>query len=405
MKVSKKSLLYFLMLVPFLEPAFISTTRIEPILSLLRKGLFFVSILLVFYYWNSGRIKQGRKFIAAVYAYFGVLLISSAISPTGSLNQWWYLVLIDISICNIVCIWLSFNYRSCIKYLLAYVEVLLAINLFTLIYFPNGLFERGVYAQYFLGYDNTHIRWIAPALLLSLVWSFIQEKDGKWKRNFIGIHPRTLVLYGISVAHVVISKSATSVVAIVIITILIVLLNKRDNDRSRKKRWIFAMKVPYLIAIVGTLIVVLMTNSYLGSLLIQLQTLFKKNIEINRIIIWRNVLTSIANNPILGVGVEKGITTSMKLFGSETQGASAHNYLLNVLYQCGVIGGLLFANIYRLIGKKVDQFKGSLPSAYICIYFICVAVMGIMEPQHSAVYMYVVWCVSYYIDLVALQND
>ena len=404
MKLSKKSLIYLFMLIPLLEPAFISTTELDTIFSLLRRILFLFSVFLVLLCWNKSQNKKRYRILWCVYLYFLVLLLCTALSPSGNFLQWSYLALLDMSICNIVFLWIREDRDRCISYLLFYVEVLLAINLFTLICYPDGLFTTGVYPQYFLGYDNTHIRWIMPALTLSLLWSYTQEKKGLWKKNLGGIHPRTFILYCICLVQVVISKSATSIVGFSVFTILIVLLSKNNSDFFNRRRRLYSIKVAYLVAIVGTVMVSLIAFSYFGELLNKIETFFGKNLQINRIIVWRRVLESIMENLFTGVGVELATTTSMKLFNSLLQGVSAHNYLLNVLYQGGLIGFIAFINIYRTIGKKISYCSGSLPSAYFSIYYLAIAVMGLAEPQHSAVLLYAIWCLSYFVDEYVLDE-
>lgn len=397
MKLSKKSLFYFLMLFPYIEPLYLSTTAIEPFLSILRNIFFAFSVLLVINHAVKRKNKYDIYFFCAIYSYFILLLVSTLLSPSGNVSQWYYQTIVDISICNITFLWIKNNYRTCISYLLTYLELLLSINIVTLILFPNGMYINGVYKQWFLGYDNTHIRWMIPALTLSLIWSFIQASNGKWKTNYLGIHSRTILLWGICLCHIVISASMTSIVAFVSFTGLLVLLCKDQRDTANRKRYTYTMSFSFFIAIVGTVIVALMANLLLPDLLESIQSFFNKNIEVNRMIVWRNAIISILRNPVLGVGLEIQSVTGMKLMGSTLQGSSAHNYILNVLYQSGLAGFILFVNIYRMIGKRINDKKGTLPSAYLCIYYSIIAIMGLSEPQHGAVCLYIMWCVGYFV--------
>ena len=397
MKLSKKSLFYFLMIFPYIEPTYLSTTAIEPFLSILRNIFFVFSTLLVANYLVRKKNKYDIYFLCAIYAYFLLLLISTLLSPSGNILQWYYQTIVDVSICNIMFLWIKNNYRTCISYLLTYLELLLIVNLATIILFPNGMYFNGVYSQWFLGYDNTHIRWMIPALTLSLIWSFIQASNGKWKANHLGVHSRTLFLWGICLCQIVISASATSIVAFVSFTGLLLFLSKDQKIIINRKRNIYTMKFSFLIAVIGTVTVALMANFLLPNLLESIQSFFNKNIEVNRMIVWRNAIMHILQNPILGVGIELQSVTGMKLMGSTLQGTSAHNYILNVLYQSGITGFILFANIYRMIGKRVDAKKGTLLSAYLCIYYSVIAIMGLSEPQHSAVCLYIMWCIGYFV--------
>lgn len=397
MKVSKAGLLYLILLIPFLEPGYVTVTSIAPYFSMARKMFFCISVVMIFLTFIQKRDKRSFGFIAIVYAYFGVLGLLTIISPTGDFNSFRNMAIVDISICNLSFLWLRKSYKTFISYLLFYIEVLLIINLLTIVFIPQGLYSVQRYTGYFLGYDNTHIRWMIPGLLLSLLWGYIQEKEGKWRPKLIAVHPRTLVLFAVCVGHVMISFSSTSIVGLAVFAILVFLLNKKDTNKKRK---LYSFKYVYYISVIGTAIVVLMANSYMYNLLLAIGAFFGKNMEAVRLKLWRAAWQSIVENPWLGVGVENSLTTMMKMTGSDFQGQSAHNYILNTLYQCGIVGFIFFGNIYRVIGKKVSSIKGSLIGSYFCIFYIVIAVMGLTEPQHGAVCLYTIWALSYFCDLI-----
>lgn len=284
MKVSKAGLLYLILLIPFLEPGYVTVTSIAPYFSMARKLFFLISVVMVILSFIQKRDKRSFGFIATVYAYFGVLGLLTIISPTGDLNSFRNMAIVDISICNISFLWIRKSYKTFISYLLFYIEVLMIINLLTVVFIPQGLYSVQRYTGYFLGYDNTHIRWMIPGLLLSLLWGDIQEKEGKWRPKLIAVHPRTLVLFAVCVWHVMISLSSTSIVGLTVFAILVFLLNKKENNRKRK---LYSFKYVYYISIIGTAVVILMANSYMYNLLLAIGTFFSKNMEAVRLKLWR----------------------------------------------------------------------------------------------------------------------
>lgn len=205
--------------------------------------------------------------------------------------------------------------------------ILAAINLVTVFVFPEGLYTNlsgGYTMNWFLGYRNNHIGILLPCIIFAKIMSI-------WgTRNWI----LELLSLLISSVTIFITWSATSVVGFTIILGYLLLF--------QNKYWGFLFN-----SVTFSLITFLF---FLSVIIFQIQNGILRTIVTNmlnrdltftgRVYVWDRAIELIKNNSIFGYGVLETETNMILL-----NAVNAHNQFLQVSFQQGIIGTILFLSI------------------------------------------------------------
>lgn len=263
--------------------------------------------------------------------------------------------------------------------LLHYLEIMIFINLMTLILFPDGMYTSGVYtSNYWMGYDNTHIRWQIPALAISFIYSFATKQK---------LTIRTWILMLVVLSSTLLIGAGTATIAIVVFAagMLYILLGKRKDKENGIK--IFMPLAALIISIVGTIIIV--GGTIVGSqieIVEKIASLLGKDSATftGRNYIWIGTLSAIQNNLMWGLGYETSDMTSMRLVNTTGYGSSPHNLCLEVLYNGGIVLAIIIILIYLETHLKLLRYK-DIPLISVCgLWLLIISVMGITEPQYGS---------------------
>lgn len=266
-----------------------------------------------------------------------------------------------------------------INVLLHYLEMMIYINLITLILFPDGMYTSGAYtSNYWMGYDNTHIRWQLPAMAISFIYSFATQKK---------ITIRTWILTAAVLISTLRIGAGTATIAVVVFAVgmLYILLGKRQDKEKGIK--LFTPLAALIVSIVGTIVIV--GGTIVGSQIEIVEkiasTLGKDSATLTgRNYIWIGALSAIQNNLVWGLGYETSDMTSMRLVNTLGYGSSPHNLCLEVLYNGGIVLAVVVILIYLVIHLKLVKYK-DIPLISVCgLWLLIISVMGITEPQYSS---------------------
>ena len=244
--------------------------------------------------------------------------------------------------------------------------ILAALNLFFMLYSP-GLFKNTSSGQlYFLGGEN-HLGY---PLLSGLCFAFL---DYYFSRERF----RLFVYTGIHIVTIFIVFSGSNVVGLVVMLLLVIpsFVQKIFSSVSLSRILLLFGILFSVIILFGGLVSFL--NISIVSYLVE--DVLGKNLTLtNRTVIWEIVISKFFESPILGYGVRE----TMNLFYiSEryTQGyLSAHNQVLQSLYEGGV---LFFLALIPLLRRFENTLRQTTP--FICnVYkaaFCSVLVMYMAE--------------------------
>ncbi len=273
-----------------------------------------------------------------------------------------------------------------VNVLVWYLLIVITLNFFTLIIFPNGMYSAGAYsANYLMGYDNSHIRWQLPALVLSYIYATIV--CGKIDR-------RTLFLGGVVIASTLLIESGTATIAIGLFVIGVFVVELNIKKGTFKIINALTPVSAVIIGIIGSFIVIdatISNNSF--NLLSSIIEYFGKDSTLSgRDVIWINALNWISQNLIWGMGYETEEMVSMRLVGRIGYGSSPHNLFLEILYNGGVCLGIIFILIYIILHKRLMKCKIKKYGVIAGIWLTIISIMGITEPQ-TGPYLRLTWLI------------
>ena len=365
MVIKKKDIFYFIlytfMLIPFFKIPYISV--VIPKISVLYKILAISAFGLSFLMLLKNKILS--KFELFTFIFCLILLLSTFLN-SGDLNQCILLVVSCITLTFVIGHGLKKNTKTFLNAFEFLLYVPVVINFFTIILIPNGLYASDSISFYttnnwFLGFKNNHIIFIIPAILVSLINSYYTNNK---------LSKRTIILMIISLINLILVKSATGLVGVILITVLLFF-----GDIRKKTKPINVNSLMYTNIGMFFAIVIFRLQELFKFLIVDI---FHKDITLTgRIYIWDYVMEFIKNKPILGYGIEDLKTRYYKT--SYMQSYHAHNQILEVLYKTGFIGFFILVYIFYLSIKQLNKYKLNRCSKVISIVLFAELIMMLTE--------------------------
>lgn len=341
-------LIYFTLLIPFFKPSYIGS-QIE----LLNKifnicQIISMSLILCLY------IKREKcsKFILSIVIFELTIVISTIINDAYIKESIFSMIQI-ISICMILEYGINTDSKNVMNALLCIYELLIFINFITIFMFPKGMYLQNITNagnNWFLGNDNQHIKYFITGICISIVYSINYYKK---------IKIRTIFLVLIVSVSVIIRKSATGIVGTIVLYLLI---------------WSLIMsKQRYFLDIRKLLVIY--SAIFFGVVIFRLQNIFsylivnilEKDITFTgRTFIWDYTIRYFKQKPFLGYGVEETIIRLEKYANSNAiNPVNAHNQLLEILYQGGIVLFIMFIGIIKQSSEKLYKYKENIISKII----------------------------------------
>ena len=250
-------------------------------------------------------------------------------------------------------------------------SLLIYINFISLFLYPSGMYvnlANGYKSNWFLGFKNSHVLYILPAVLISIINSNIEKEK---------LSLRTLILIIISFLSVLVVKSSTSIVAMIMLILFLMFKKIIKSHNFNLKNYL----IYYLIA-------------FFSIIIFRIQNIFKfiivdflgKDLTFTgRIYIWDYVINRIKMKPIIGYGVEyKNYLFSIEKYPYYY----SHNAILEILKQTGLIGLTLMAIILITIIKKLNQYKSEIITKTISFVIFIYLIMMLMETYDFEYYFF-----------------
>ena len=253
---------------------------------------------------------------------------------------------------------LKYNFKLTTKRVAYIFAFLIVINFLTIIAFPQGLYIlNGNKENFFLGYNNGHIVVIMPALFFVTEYVYYNKR-----RKMIAI-----VTWVTAVLSVMLGRSATSIVGIIMLLFLLMIIHFPNI-----RRFVFNWKTVILsIAFVFVFIIILRKQDVFIGLITK--NLGRDVTFTNRIYLWDIAFNSIKNNLFFGIGDSSKLNTELFTFRVQKL-AYAHNEILDILVRAGLIGLVIYIWIIKKSIQKMSKYKNSLHSktwlAFLASYWI-----------------------------------
>ncbi len=219
-------------------------------------------------------------------------------------------------------------------------NVLIVINLLGIL-MGWGIFAGNYGNNFLLGFDNGNVLVILPAMILNYVICYIEKNDKLCLRKIF-----TWILTIISVISI---NSATTTVGLIVFILLLV-VEKFDVLKVINRK---ALMLGIVVLFVS--INILNMQSIFSQMIVDM--LGKDLTFTGRVRLWEIALQGFFGAPILGHGIDPEVQRAVFLGVS-----SAHNQILDILYQTGIVGLILFLAI------MVQYIKGERENSYLGKY-------------------------------------
>lgn len=376
----KKKLLFMFMLLFFATPSYFSFISAD--FALLDKVLMageLLSCLVIMMIWLQQRYVS--PFFLLVTAMYGTILVSTILHGGNvyqtfrvNMDYVFLVMLVDNEKDDIDCLW-----DGCTGYL----TIMAVINLVTMILYPEGMYETyisfqgqellGHQANWFLANQNGLGKYLLCLLFFKSCLDF-----KRWRKLTGGFWVDVVIC----IASLSICRSATSIVCVTVMILLIAFTNLISKYRFA----LFNVYCFYIIIAAFFILFILVQN--VGPFAYFITEILHKTIYFSgRTRIWSAVIERIFESPVIGFGYmsREGFKEFMAIRGA----SDAHNYFLTL----GIYGGfvaiglmliIVFALAHRI--RKTQYTKGGIvATAFMFSFFM----MMLFENTTSKIY----WCV------------
>lgn len=296
-----------------------------------------------------------RKIDVCLVMFFLVYIFTTLLN-NGDIKNALYTSLSSMTISFYIEYSLLKNNIVILKYIRLFLLILISINLLTQIIYPNGMYidSKGFSYYWLLGQKNLIILYCLPTIIFTVFLDEINNKKSIY----------TICTFLVSLISVFISKSATSLVIIVFITFSIFIRNIISNIK------LFNIKNYVIIYFIFQLLLVnLKLTSVFSRLFLKLNRDFTLT---GRIYIWNRALQLIKEKLLLGWGCVTSITWYNPQYHVYTVASHCHNYILQILFQTGIVGMIIFfalllstiINLYKCKNNKIINIMSLILFGY-----------------------------------------
>ena len=277
------------------------------------------------------------------------------------------------------------NIYSFLKTVLFYLETLIIVNLVLVLLRPQGLFSSA-YSEYgkmwILGYKSSLQCYVFPAVIISLLlFSY-----GKNTKNAIIL---------LIISHVVCIAESNGMLLIGLAIMDAIFITKLYKRKVINRKLLFFSIIGIVIA---NIVIVLFTNAFLSNSAVQYITysVLGKNSTLSmRTANWAAVWPAIKDSPLVGYGYTSSEVRTI-LYGRET--AHAHNLFLELLYENGIAGLMIFATFNFVIIHKLSINIEKDSSKILFFALLVFYIMYIFENvfQKSSAFIWLIFMLAYY---------
>lgn len=377
---NKKNIYYLFLLLPFFFPATIGRLLYVGLIIKIYKVV--VGVIVIFYTVKKHKISL---FLILASCFYGIICLSALANGLQIDN--WIIEVLFLWLIN----YLTHDEHSLRRFLRVYVKlntVLMLVNLFTMILFPNGLYVSSAYnLNWFLGYKNVIVRLLLPYLTLMLTRNVINNQKVNLARS-------EKLLFGATIVSILLSQSFNSMIGI---SVFIFLIQASKSDRLFGKYSISKVFVLYCL----TDFFMLKLN--ILPLFQNLINILEKNASGRaRVAIWNHTLVMVSKSPFVGYG---GITNEMYNFSFKI--SHPHNFLLYYLMLGGIMGiGIIFLVIFwtERKGMKNQVQEVVIINHLFAGMYIAFFAMGYLESLTGATMLIPMFVILYNINSMRIGS-
>ena len=364
--LNKKSCIYFLFFLAHLSRSSAGLKAVNIIDNLM---VMLQILCLLFCFWQRVEKKKFSVLDLSI-CFFYVSLFISTIVVSRDFFSWATYSIQGIGAVFLIEDMMRENERRNMVILRNVTCIFLVCNLFTLIVYPNGCFTD----YYFLGSRIGFTPFCIFGVAVSLLYDYIA------KERKISLTSCAIIL--IAVLNVTLQNVTTGIIGLILFGIMIVIgyLIRKNNRPDRL--YVLAVLFPFLTWIIIIFGQNTKTMQWILSFMGEDATFH------GRRIIWQTALEYIAKKPLWGYGVTTVGAFYISAYVNK-RSLPAHDELLNIMYQGGVIAFVCWNILFLVIGYSLAKCKENhiviLLSAMI-FSFLCIMITEI-QSQKAIIFM------------------
>lgn len=257
-------------------------------------------------------------------------------------------------------------------------SLLIIINFYTIIRYPNGMYESLTYeTNWFLGYDNLHICFYFPTLMFMILANKLYGKKIYFLNSIIWLMIAFSVYYCFSANTVV-----------VFTLFMVYLLFSRNIDKIKSlniKNYFIGYVISFFVIVVARV-----QNIFSWFVV----TVLKKDLTFTgRTKIWDKVMSLIREEWFLGYGKETTAIVTSKL--GKLAYTHAHNTILDIFYKGGIIGLVSFFYVLYSVMKQLYKYRDSRIAKVFSMVLLCFFIMMLFEARQEKIGLYIVFITCY----------
>lgn len=262
-------------------------------------------------------------------------------------------------------------------------RIYLLINIVTFVLFPNGLYayEENIY---FLGYRTRFTEYAFLLLMLSIIENYINPNRKKL------LFSLSLIILNILLPHI-----STAIVGLIVTIIFFFLFFYNEKKIN--------FKFLFWIALIVNLLIVIFRIQTLFSFFIE--NILHKTVSLTyRTVIWDMSYPYIFDTNFLwghGYPINGNFILWEKIYWQ------AHNQILQLLYEVGLIGTIIFFHICYMVYNKLEKnYNKQKSKIFITIALVLCAFLIMMITEIYGYYIpfYVVLIIGYFCDGISKRN-
>lgn len=382
-RIKKSELIKYILIFPLMKPGILSQSifsKYNDVYSVFRSVVFAIVIYMLFFRPKKVTIST-FSWLVCIYQFY-ILIVTIYINPKG-------IVVWAGPATAILTVVLLFDYYhdelyeliECTGNILFFLFIVNEISVVIclilsknvdagLAYFNSKISSN----QYFLGMDNRFINYFFPAVLCNYITELKNKNDSL---------PRTKIILFVGTITLVILRAVGGMFGMILLNICVWL--NRFN-----RRFIFRIWFLIIISILMSLSIIVAGCQYPDVLVNFFQYVALKGSNFfDRIRMWRGVYNMVfLVRPLTGIGVQ-----SVDYMRYIMRYNHAHNLIMTILLQGGIIGEVLWWSSIFSSTKKLNRVKNSKLVVIISACIFIELLTNIMDSTNDA-FFFLMICIA-----------
>lgn len=372
LKVSKNTIFFLCYSIIVLLPAYFSNAFFDLLDNVF---LIFGCLYLLHHKFKTD------KFMTVFTMYMGFIILVTYLNGNATANI--HLIISYMKIVIYLCT-VRFFYKEkrdmTINVLYYIFLVIIMIDFIVILMHPEGLYtevfaynewSKGESIYWILGNKNNHTVYYLICLYLSVCRTKNLEQG-----IFNKIIPTVIGVISVITMAILKSSTSTFICTIVLLAVLF-FINRRKEIPITINTYII-----WVIYAVLFILIVLGSASFLGPIV---KSLFNKDLTFTgRTTAWGNVFLMIFKHPWIGNGV-LNVETATKALGARAL-TNAHNTILQVIWQVGIIGFAIYFMLYIFISNEINRLKSNNLKMFNILLMCALLIEMIFEVESGIIF-------------------